>query len=446
MDGMMSFLKKIGSVLLRPSPQVRVGGVSPDMIALALYTTQDIRSEEHARKFFSILKGQDKRFMPTRWEPPDKPGLVKLDLDDLEKPVQEWGSLGGLHMEAGGTQDDRDLMWYVQGYGWSGWFSGTGMLIRDSVLGTSESDVERLIGLAVELYDLLNAVYGRIEAGGEDDRGSFINASIPNVYWVNFFGRPYVDMFGAEKLRTAPCYRVQELFDGGFMLMLTATREEALSQEGRAKAQAVKEHLGIEYFFHPSDVVRGNVRDCRRRTVPAFDLSHMPDRNTAGMKWVKSREQPPLDPEEFIRGVPSFVEALKARMGDRGAGMDFSKKSLEELDAWAVEQYSENSSWEYWESREISNEFAAYLGEVIGRLTGGEWKVEEVRPGLRRAVVRFGKGKRKFFDPLPIVEKVTTEGLDESVESMREEGGGFAAELWTWMTTHLPLEAVKDII
>lgn len=271
-----------------------------------------------------------------------------------------------------------------------------------------------------------------------------MTTSVPGIFWLNFFGRPYVELLGADKFRSAPCHRVEELPNGGFLLVLTPTAHEATSKDGRRCAEEVKQHLGIEYFFHPSDGDDpGEIERRGQRKTPQFDFSATPCKS----QWVpETVEEPIPDPGQFIREVPQLVEKLRERLGDWGAKLDCSRRSLEDLDAWATEKYQETCSDEFWESKELTRELAAYLGEIVRTISGGQWTVEkpyeesdELRP-----VVRFRDGRKGFFNPLDEVQHVILEGfpLDEEEEA---EGKGFAPALWVWMTSHLRKEAIKDL-
>ncbi|TYP71096.1 hypothetical protein BCM02_11045 [Paenibacillus methanolicus] len=33
----------------------------------------------------------------------------------------------------------------------------------------------------------------------------------PELVWYNVFGKPYIDLFGRDKLLATPCYRIHEL-------------------------------------------------------------------------------------------------------------------------------------------------------------------------------------------------------------------------------------------
>lgn len=77
-----------------------------------------------------------------------------------------------------------------------------------------------------------------------------------DLYWANVFGPPYTELFGADRLRTAPAAVVTELRPGYFYLQVTTTILD-LCDAGtlpayEAARDAVKEHLGPECFYDPA--------------------------------------------------------------------------------------------------------------------------------------------------------------------------------------------------
>jgi hypothetical protein len=90
--------------------------------------------------------------------------------------------------------------------------------------------VDRFLNVAKQLYAIIGANWGSIRNDfnehnfGDvlDSQGTVIANSPPTVrwalrglFWANFFGPEYVDMFGKDKLLSAPCFRVDEQGDGG---------------------------------------------------------------------------------------------------------------------------------------------------------------------------------------------------------------------------------------
>jgi hypothetical protein len=78
--------------------------------------------------------------------------------------------------------------------------------------------------------------------------GMKITAAVPGLYWLNFFGRPYLDLMGHERLLSAPAYEVKPV-DDGVLVALDAAADAWNTAAYRQREQAVIEHLGKQYFF-----------------------------------------------------------------------------------------------------------------------------------------------------------------------------------------------------
>jgi len=69
---------------------------------------------------------------------------------------------------------------------------------------------------------------------------------LPNVPWLILFGKPYVEMFGREKILRAPFVKIDELSCGLIAGRLTSTPFEPLSEEVRAP---IREYFGPDCFM-----------------------------------------------------------------------------------------------------------------------------------------------------------------------------------------------------
>lgn len=82
-------------------------------------------------------------------------------------------------------------------------------------------------------------------------RSKDLQQRIPDLFWVTVFGRPYVKMFGDEKLLSAPVYIAERLQNGAVMLQLSSNLtdlEDKQSELERVRVATVK-HLGENAFF-----------------------------------------------------------------------------------------------------------------------------------------------------------------------------------------------------
>lgn len=74
---------------------------------------------------------------------------------------------------------------------------------------------------------------------------------LPNLPWLAYFGKPYVELFSEEKLANAPVYRVEKIGEG-YLLQLTENISDMETdyESYRAKEQAVKAYLHPNAFYN----------------------------------------------------------------------------------------------------------------------------------------------------------------------------------------------------
>jgi hypothetical protein len=99
-----------------------------------------------------------------------------------------------------------------------------------------------------------------------------LSSFVPDIYWMTVFGRPYVELFGRERLLSCPAHRVQELDNGAIVLQLTPeltdteTREAAFDRA----AEDARKHLDSDVLFDPA---KGKDHPYR---VPEFSWGPIP--------------------------------------------------------------------------------------------------------------------------------------------------------------------------
>lgn len=93
--------------------------------------------------------------------------------------------------------------------------------------------------------------------------GVNLQYTIPGLYWLNYFGTPYVNLIQREKLVSAPAYEVFEN-SGGVMIALDETPLQWQEESYKARERQVVEHLGTQYFFDRNEPDRKTI-------APDFD-------------------------------------------------------------------------------------------------------------------------------------------------------------------------------
>jgi len=74
--------------------------------------------------------------------------------------------------------------------------------------------------------------------------------ALTDVFWLNYFGRPYVDLFGRETLLGAPALWVRDLAEG-VALSIAETPWESSAPAALRRARDIKKALGADAFLDP---------------------------------------------------------------------------------------------------------------------------------------------------------------------------------------------------
>jgi hypothetical protein len=92
---------------------------------------------------------------------------------------------------------------------------------------------------------------------------------LPMTFWANFFGRPYIELFGKEKLLQVPAHSIELISDDLIYIQLTENLSDIknLPNEVNLARQRAQDFLGKEYFF-TSDLEKSEVK----AVAPLFSL------------------------------------------------------------------------------------------------------------------------------------------------------------------------------
>ncbi|KCZ72635.1 hypothetical protein ANME2D_01066 [Candidatus Methanoperedens nitroreducens] len=104
------------------------------------------------------------------------------------------------------------------------------------------------INLCKEVFDRFNFVHGAFRSEYQDDipfnEEDFLKV-LPDI--VNFYSKPLVDKIGREKLLSAPARKVEQLENGGIMLLVCILHPEQLGCPD--ELDSVRLHLGYELRY-----------------------------------------------------------------------------------------------------------------------------------------------------------------------------------------------------
>jgi hypothetical protein len=78
--------------------------------------------------------------------------------------------------------------------------------------------------------------------------GVKLDVSLPGLYWLNYFGRPYIKFIGEDRLLSAPTFAARKV-GNGVLLALDDSPLNWQSAAYREREAATITHIGRQYFF-----------------------------------------------------------------------------------------------------------------------------------------------------------------------------------------------------
>ncbi|QDU73729.1 hypothetical protein Pan97_07280 [Bremerella volcania] len=85
--------------------------------------------------------------------------------------------------------------------------------------------------------------------------GVHLDESLPGVYWLNYFGGPYVRLIGHDRLNSIQAHDVREI-SGGVLVVLDATPNAWKNDDYKSVEEAAINHIGSQYVFSRADLDR----------------------------------------------------------------------------------------------------------------------------------------------------------------------------------------------
>jgi len=230
---------------------------------LELRTNLFLGTREMGERILRYLAQAGDVFLPELFDGGELTGgkKVKIDPQDLKVPLDGWvnnryslGIIGERHypveMSLVVSASDFIMFDHVGLSIESKWFSG-------------KERLEKLQTVAKDLYTITKANSGYIQNWrserilGEtvDEHGNITGFNAPKVrwtlkglFWANFFGPEYVEMFGRDKLLSAPWHRSEELSDGGLLLFISESPFDAAKPDYQSLKMKLYSHLGDDAF------------------------------------------------------------------------------------------------------------------------------------------------------------------------------------------------------
>ena len=232
-------------------------------ISLQLRTNLFLGTAEMGEKILRYLVGVGDIFIPEVFDGGKLTGgrKVKFDPGDLGLPLKGWvderyslGIIAERHrpVDSSLCVSATDFLM----------FDHLGLRV-DSKWFVDKARLDKFVAIAKDLYVITGANSGYIQnwrlerALGEitDEHGKLVGYKAPGVqwslrgiFWANFFGPEYVQMFGRDRLLSAPWYKTEDLPDSGLLLLISESPFDADKPDYQERKKQIYAHLGDDAF------------------------------------------------------------------------------------------------------------------------------------------------------------------------------------------------------
>lgn len=245
-------------------------------ISICLSSTKDFQDEKVVANVLDIINKSP--FIPDIYGF-NEPLKFKYDIKDITGPTKIWmheevnrklskynQAAGSLMLEA--KNEQRGFFHFS----WDKMKSNPKFNFTNFIVGADYlreyDNYKEFIKIYKKLVSITEPVYGFVVNNSLTNSRAPYNLKIrlPEIRWMNFYGKPYVKMFGKEKLLSTPCFKAEAITEDIIAIQATENLFEDIPEEVKTN---IKMHLGEDAFVWGNKPIRG-YKDGK---VPNFDLS-----------------------------------------------------------------------------------------------------------------------------------------------------------------------------
>ncbi|HYH05029.1 MAG TPA: hypothetical protein VEC37_18205 [Bacillota bacterium] len=253
-----------------------------ESVHLSITSLKNFQDPELAANVLEKINEYGKDFIPTKYgvyqplkkpyNPEDISGVVQMWINEENNMVsaQNLYAAGQVLMEkTKGHKVSYHMEWEKSNEAKTSYFNFF-IFSMDIAYLKKKKGLERFICLCNELIILLEPVQGEIVNLSFPGWEAPINLRVrhPELHWMALFGKPYIDMFGKEKLLNTPCHSINSIGDNVIAIQVIESIFEPIPSDART---TIKKYLGEDAFVEEG-------KSCRSYTtgrVPEFDFSEV---------------------------------------------------------------------------------------------------------------------------------------------------------------------------
>lgn len=227
-----------------------------NLIEVELFTTRHLARQDVAERFVDLLFRYDGFYLPESWDTEDRSRLRRsFDRAAVPELIEEWIKAEEWKTLVFARKRPKPIQMFVDMQRFSrAKFNGLSAFIHEDCLHGAVAE-RQLLNFTIEMGLLAHADYGFIAHTMQERRQSPILTPaerLPGFYWANFFGRPYIEFFGRDKLLATPCYEVREINDDLILLLAAESVVAPEMIDSDEIVSQVKAYLNQNAFAGPN--------------------------------------------------------------------------------------------------------------------------------------------------------------------------------------------------
>jgi hypothetical protein len=255
-----------------------------DHIKAEIVTTKYLGTIDIAVQLLTLLSQYDIPYLPEKWGIEEPPRHV-FDPTKTSPVIEEWiAPEESKHIFFSRKRPSPSNLWINMKRHERAKFNYINVYISDKYISDTGNEKE-VLQFTLDICLIVDAAYGFISHRKQERRQSYMLTPaerLSGIYWANFFGRPYINFFGQEKLLAAPCHQARKINDDIILLLTAESPLQPEMIENDNVTNVIKAYLNQNAFAGP----RFPDEAC---AVPEFDFSDL--RRGTTQLMVESPEQ-----------------------------------------------------------------------------------------------------------------------------------------------------------
>jgi hypothetical protein len=223
-----------------------------DYIEARFFSTRYLGRLSNSRAILAVLERQANVVRPDHWGTDERTRFT-FDQRSWRKIEEEWTQETAMKEICFGRKRPELLLCFSIERFPRAKFNDVALYVRAKILKTQEH-VDELLDFSKDLCSTIQADYGFIAHTIQERRQSPVLTPaerLPGVYWANFFGRPYLEFFGRQKLLSTSCYRVRDINETLVLLQTAERPDSAEMLKNDLIVNSVKKYLNQNAFAGP---------------------------------------------------------------------------------------------------------------------------------------------------------------------------------------------------